>query len=285
MGRKKDFMDPWQEKNFQKLKSAAEASKDAAADAVKRKETLSREINELSNELENFGYLLGVDEVLRYQEDVAQAEKKVTGFQTLIAVQEDIIQKARQAAPDSLDTLLRKREDILADISMGKATDKDLKALDEEIAAQDEAVIEFNKTASQANQVIAGLQRKLSAAEDELNLLQSRRQDVFTEFLMGRAEILGEEYVELSMQLIDKYKQLVALDQIIGYPSRLTGPIRDGFAIPTFRLKAFDGLEQYGYYGQIGAARAVAGPFREDTAIRKAVDEMKAEISAAGINL
>ncbi len=283
--RNKDFMEPWQKERRDKLNIAAHTAGEDAARAEHHKKEISEEIDRLDNELENFGCLIDATDVLEYQKDVTTAEEKVCELHKLITGQKDIIEQARPAETNGLDDLLKDRENLLAAIAMGKATDSDLVRLEEQIEARQTASDTFNQISARAMSVIAGLQRKLDEAETALNSLRSKREDIITEYFMGQAEVLGEQYVKLSLKLVEKYKELMALDEIIGYPSRLTGPVRDGFAIPTFKLRAFDGLEKKGIYGQIGAVCAVSGLHRERSVIQAAVDQLKAKFSAEGINL
>ncbi|MDH4162002.1 MAG: hypothetical protein OEW15_04850 [Nitrospirota bacterium] len=291
-------MTPWEKDEFDKLQKAAADAKEVAAHARQHAQSTHQDLVNAEKELTNYGHSLGIEDLIQYQEDVAAAERTVAELQALISDQTSTIEKARQAVPESADDLLQEREDILAAISLGTATGKDLKALDEQIAAREAALEEFNKVAGNAKQIIAGLQRKLDAAENELTLLRSSRKEIINEFLMGQAELVGQEYIKLSIQLIDKFKELTALDEIMGSPARLSKEVRaegfairrtggdaDRFAIPTFNLKAFEGLEDKHNYGQIAAVCSLSGPYKDRAVIQKAVDDIKAKYQTIGINL
>lgn len=285
----------WQQKDLQNLKDAADLASQAVKSAELRKEDIDSKIDKLESELNNFGCLLIAKDVIEYQADIAKAEKKVLELQGLIEEQKDLILKAQPAAPDSIMDLLRMREDTLSDSLMGKATDSDLETIDRQIEAQNKkidtqnkAIAEFNnKTAARTGQIIAGLQRKLSVAESELNLILSKREDIIYSFLMGRAEAVAEQYIKHAMALISSYKQLVALDRIIGHPSQLVGVSFDGFAIPIFKLRAFDGMNKMGSYGNMSSARAISvhNAYNNHLERQTAEEEMRAEIAAEGVKL
>lgn len=295
MGRDKNFLDEHQKSQLDKLNKAAETADNAANESNARYRRLTEELNDIESDLGNFNWKIGSNEVLSFQQDLEAAEKRVADIQTLIDQQQAIIEEANvsmQTAAALLKELEGQREDMLAYMALGKGSESSLKELDKRITTATEAsdaearsLANAQSESGAARLTMAGLIRRQEEAAAELDRLRNMKKEIINQYLIHRAEKIGDEYVALSIKLIDSYKQLAALDRLLGHPSRLIGPSSDGFAIPTFRLKAFDGLEQNGYYGQIHAARVVAGPYKDDAVIRSVVEEISAQISAAGIKL
>jgi len=194
-----------------------------------------------------------VEETILFRTRLSDAVKKVTGIREQIALQEEAIDTTRAGLP-SLDELNRKREDLLAEIATGNASENQLSELDSLIESEKEKASEALKGAEtiieHARQTIAGLSRKLTKAEDELAMLELNDKAVVSRFLRIEAEKAGSDYARLAKALVGKFRQLVALGKIMharGLASIGEDNLRH-FAIPRFMLNVHDQAGSEGWY-------------------------------------
>ena len=244
--KKGDAMEEYELERLRKLQATAEAADDEENKANERYTQLSEDANALGRELENFNYCMGAEDILKYQADLAEAERQVSHLLNLIEQQQGIIDEANAGIPPSSD-YRQTREDLLADIAVGKASDEDLIRLEEKIRIESEAVTEAKGKAmpiiEPAQQTIAGLQRRLESEKKELETLRGEKGEIVFQFLMAQAEQVGEEYLSLALQLIDKFKRLRAIDSIFNRSSHLSLINYGEFFIPTLNLKACQRVE------------------------------------------
>ncbi len=275
IGNGKDEMDDYEAHHLAELLEAAEIANNEERKTDQIYTELSDEINALGRELQEFDYCLELDDVLNYQSDLAAAKNNVSNIQALIAQQQQIIDEAVAGIP-SLPDYCQIREDLLADIAIGKATDKDLATLGEKMDADKKDVTEaeerLDPVIEHAQLTIAGLQRKLEDAEKEVTTLEENEGEIVFQFLMAQAEREGEEYAALANQLIGKFKRLRAIDSILGHPPRLSFAYVGEFFIPSFNLKAFKGCENPSHPGQFGDARLSLNA-RESQAAREVLKQ------------
>lgn len=183
-----------------------------------------------------------LSEVLSFQELVRNTERNVSSLQAAISEQERLINKANAEIP-SLDDLMQRRQDLLAEIATGNDVSGELKALDKEIASQHQKVASAKEiastTAENAGHTIAGLQRKLAGVQEELKELIAQKQGLLLGFLSYEAEKAGAEYNQLAGSLVRRLRQLIALDSIVSKAGG--GEFFGGaqpFVIPSFDLQS-----------------------------------------------
>lgn len=282
-----DHLEPYHKEQLDKLTDLANTADREESEAKKRFDELTVEINDLENQLLNFKYLIGAEDVLNFQEDIAAVDQKVTELQRSISEQELIIKQAEAGiiASDS-DSLVRNRQNLLADIALGKASQEDLNQLDKKIAETNKATADSHTNAKAtiepARQTIIGLQRRLDEATGKLNALKEKKNEVIFHYLMNRAEMLGEEYINLAKKLVSKFSELVALDRIMGYPHRLVrADFNSEIFIPLFSLSAFKGIEHPNYPGHMREAKNALN----ESLIIQAVESERSRIKALGIEL
>jgi len=185
--------------------------------------------------------------ILAHQEAISDNDAVIANLSALIAARRGEIADAEAAIP-SIDHLLRAREDLLASVAIGQAKSSDIKAFDAkseaERQAHQEASAKAKHTAEEASQAIAGLQRKLSDAEEKRQSLHSKDQGFLRDVLMNRAESTGQAYVQAVLAVKDAYLRLIALDGLLKSKGlRPAGIISACVPIhlPTFPLLACDG--------------------------------------------
>jgi chromosome segregation ATPase len=228
--------------NYAQLKAKISTAETTITDTQNQLDALRSQEISLQAELFEGGEEL--EDVLHFQENLNEAERKVTDIQDAILKQKDIIEKANLLMQSSVEPLLRKREDILADIAVGVAKESDLKELDEQIEIEIEKVYgakgEVKTVTDLAQQTIAGLQRKLAPLQGELAALKEQRKGVLVRFLTSEAEKVGAEYARLADEITTKFRQLIALDGILSSTDSsesIADNIHDLF-IPQFHIQS-----------------------------------------------
>jgi hypothetical protein len=253
-----DFVEPQQEERLKILEQTAADTDQHAAELIKKKKELNGKINSLQNDLANFDVFLSTKEVLIYQDDLANAEKNVDDLLMAITNQENIIEKAQKTLPLFPENA-KKREDLLAEIATGGASSDSLEKLDERIEVEHK---EYEKKQTKmlditvpAQEAIEGLKRRLITAKNELSIIKSKKSPVLCEFMMGEADRIGEEYVKLSLKLVEKFEQLIALDKIMGSSTNLRCYGTEKFMIPLLNVRACKGKGHHSHPGQFWAVR------------------------------
>jgi hypothetical protein len=255
-----------QQIQLDRWESAAVEAETAAKEANDKVNRLNDEISDLKRGPAGMMFDFQAEDILAYQEEKAKAEGAVASLEESIRQQEAVIETAMASVPVAPD-FARQREDLLAEVAIGGATEADLQELDREAAGATDAVNKAKADAQEiiapARQTISGLRRKLATAQDELSTIKAIGPDVMNQYFRSEAERLGSEYVALALQLIDRYEKLLAYDKMLGHPSQLR-TIRCGdIMLPTFRLKACDGLQHHRDIFEFRAAKLAVSSERQ----------------------
>lgn len=191
--------------------------------------------------------------ILAHQEAISDIDAVIANVSTLIAARQEEIVVAEAAIP-SIDHLLRAREDLLASVAIGQAKSGDIKAFDAKIEgerqAHQEASAKAKRIAEEASQAIAGLQRKLTDAQEKCQAMHGKDQGLLREVVINHAETTGHAYVQAVLAVKDAYLRLIALDGLLKNKGlRPMGIIGTGVPInlPSFQLPACEGQYNRNY--------------------------------------
>lgn len=218
-------------------------------EAHTKAETLEKELTELVTlELPACNVDICAEDVLEHLRQIEQAQKEVKNLQTVIEVLNRSIAEATAAIPQPINRP-HKRQDLMADIVLGNATEADLTALDDEIAKEQKAFQDATKISApkvqEAQTALPGLGRKLATAQAALQALETKTNEVSYRFFVGEAERAGAQFVNHALRMKELYTRLMGLDLILkghdGEGIVVHGPKR--LYIPVFRLPQFEGLE------------------------------------------
>lgn len=189
--------------------------------------------------------------VLQHQEDVKTALTTISTLENTIMAQRQMIHDANNFATN-VPELLTQRENLLAEIATGNKNRSELDDLNAEI---DAAQKELNKNTanaatvvSEATATISGLERQLEKARTELNRLNGIKNSVINSFLQKEAALIGREYINKAFALVEKYNQLIAIDNLIRRNGSSQNTIfrlwtDKGLQIPLFKVSACAGLD------------------------------------------
>ncbi|MBZ0330855.1 hypothetical protein KZO25_11070 [Halomonas sp. ANAO-440] len=193
-----------------------------------------------------------LDEVKQHLETLNSAEAEVERFEALIRTAEAEAEPAT-GNDEALDALQQAREDLLADIAAGDAKPKELEALDAEIreiledgdGSQASALGQERDNA----QTLAGLKRRLSAAQAHRDALAAQTPEVVEQMLIARAEAISKDYVKHAQALQLSYRQLQGVVELLtsavsGTQVRLLSDQWPNLLIPSLPLRAFDTVSQ-----------------------------------------
>lgn len=233
------------------VQDAEDKTRPVAASSAQDK-TLRAKLAELKNELENLDRTATVADVKKYQAKVSEIGKYIEELKQAVLSELD---KVAIATTEALDSLCREREDLLADMAMGNATDAGRMSEIEALITEETARIsEAKKAAEVANRARAGLQRKISEAEQRLAETKKILEKVRFEFLVSEAEREGAIFTELSEQYWEQFSRLIALGTMIeGHPAAKGVSIISGYCrsikLPMFNLKSCpDNNKESGVY-------------------------------------
>lgn len=218
------------------------------ADAEKNFSALGDEVASLKRELQlsNSGGAM-LDDVLAYQAALDQSQSKADQISVLIEEQNHAIAGIAARMPTQ-SALYARREDLAADIALGKAIEVDLNKLDKEIAREEQESehlrTELLAHGKRAHQVIAGLRRQQVIADRELAALKEMGKEIYSMFLQSLAEGEAAEYMKHACSLRDSYMQLAAIDRALAgvlqllhrQSSEVLGVSGRAFNIPFFPI-------------------------------------------------
>ena len=278
---------PSEGEKYEALKARVKLASQELQEADAEMRRTNQELAELEKELKNYSFDIPAAEVIKLQESCKTASEKVESLQNAIHAQEEIKAKASSTVL-STEELDKAREDLLARIALGDATEKDLADFDKEHSKKLTAAREAKKSSESAvvsaNQTIAGLRRRLAEAESELSNLIDQKNSALFSFLKSEIEKAGDEYLELARALTEKYKNIMGLEALMrsytDNPRVRTANYGD-FRIPMFNLRAFQSF----------LAKAPAGTFPEaqdagaSYCIKEHLNAEKERIIKLGINM
>jgi hypothetical protein len=226
------------------IKSAATALEEA-----------KNKVNRTQVELTDFEKELNIDlhevsekHLNAFMQTFEQAKEDINKIHNAIEKQKALIAKASPEKRD-MSSLNTQREQCLADIALGNASEEDLLKIDEEISQQKETIRkeaeEAIKVINPAQATIAGLKQKLTAAEEHLTRLKTEGRALLIAFFESEAEKEGKQYIRDAVKLSRSFKRMVAINGLIerysvdGSQKSILFDTWDEILLPGFRLGSF----------------------------------------------
>lgn len=229
-------------KEIENLREKAEGFREIAEAAQKQHDELVKEQADLKEELGTLEFRAPVEEVLEYQEVLAEAIDKVASLKSKVAKLAATIEEGNPAEK-ALSELRKERESLLADIELGDGSKDDLLELDYRFEETEEKAAKRNAAIIQAKETITGFTRKIQQAEKELEVIRKQTPEILQQFLMNEAESVYDEYVKHCLEVEEKYRQLVGLNELLGKhvpaspPGGFVGYMHHRILMPAFNLK------------------------------------------------
>jgi len=206
------------EDDFQAKTQEFERAERQVARLKEKHDALRTELDAAKAELAELKKGCGVEEALSFQQSLAEAKERLPELKGLVEEQEWLIREAKATIP-SAEQLLERREDILAGLSTGDATEGQLNAIGKEIEALNSQIAAASAKASEiiakAEPTLSGLRRKLADTERELEKLTLQKPDVARLILKSQAALVYSDYVKLGEQLGEKFVQMMSLNALI----------------------------------------------------------------------
>lgn len=184
----------------------------------KRLNSLRSEIENLHNEIQSISQGASINEVKAYLSTLGEQRALVMSLEELVRNTE-ASQAPNSVDAEELSAFQQAREELLADIAAGAAKPEDLEALDaqaegflsESAGRQEEA----QNAARNYQQTLAGLTRRLAAAQERYAELDGRMPQVIEQLLIARAVDTYEQYKAASEALMTSYRQLQGLQEVL----------------------------------------------------------------------
>lgn len=174
--------------------------------------------------------------VLDHQVAMATAEEELQRLQGLKTSNQERLARADQLNTE-LSQMERQMQDLMADIEAGENKQAELEALRESYGKVSDALGDaaFDK----ADDVLAGLDRKIDKAKAGLQKLKEQRPVLVRAMLMEMAEALGAEYAEAALKTIHLYRRLLAMNHILAINGRAASLLTGAqLEVPLFELES-----------------------------------------------
>jgi len=275
-------LEPYEREELAEYKSIIISLQESLEKAEAEMNALGEKKNSLQKDLSESNAEMTETDVLEYQKQVAAARKAVDDIMVIIEKQTSLMEAAR-SAPSLIADLTEKKEDILAEIALGKNLTKELEKITCDIETEKKLSATREKTIAEAGKSLPGLQRKLLIANENLKKLEDQKSEILIQYLRRAAEQVGQEYGTAASMLIDKYNRLTSLDALLimqGGKTIGAGGFHD-FSIPAFQLNAFDSLISPRMPRELVTARIACTRENKEDAITRE----KKRISDLGIEL
>ncbi|MGD9950518.1 MAG: hypothetical protein AB7U29_18865 [Desulfobulbus sp.] len=221
-------------------KQTAEKAAARVEAAKEQKEEIESKLKSLQAQLATMTQQISIEDLLQLGSSYKELSQKVEQLNGVIEEKEQLIAESKQAGTNSLPSLTKKKEDLLAAIACGESTDvAQLNTLSSEITKEEDRHDDHVNTLIAASQTISGLRRKKGQFENELAVAKQNYTDGLVEFIEQELEKAGGEYVQHGKATANAFSKVVALGAILekcGSPKAIFGPYTRRFKIPSFLL-------------------------------------------------
>lgn len=160
----------------------------------------------------------GMAEVLAHQDSIKAMRDDAKRIEDAITAQSEIIRQAETSIVRAQDRSAQRAE-ILANIAMGEASQKDLDELDALVAserkAHEKSLAEATPIARLAAETIAGLDKKASVLKQQIAAMERDSTMVMEQFLMSEITDMASQYVQHAQAVKEAFYRLVALEKLL----------------------------------------------------------------------
>jgi len=215
--------------------------------------------------------------VLEHQTSVMQAQQGLQRLQGLKVSHQDKVAHAEQV-DRSLRDMSVQMQDLMADIESGEDKRQELDGVRERYAAACESL--GDASYDKADDVLAGLDRKIERAQASLKALQEKRPALMRAMLMDQAEAIGAEYAEAALKMIDLYRRLLVMGYLLAAHGRIQSLFTGaGIEVPLFELDSVRPHADFHSKGHILRGRFMRGQLMKTEAAERQ------RIAALGVDL
>jgi chromosome segregation ATPase len=194
-----------------KLEAKLSKAKDEMAALDKAIEAITAELSECEHNA-------NVSQVIAHQKAIAAEQAELDKYQALIEEQKNKIADAG-IKEDKVTLLIVRREELLADIALGKAGAEEVDKLDQGIARTRQAQEAEQSANAQiimdANNTISGLERGAESIKARIAKLNHQTPGILDAFIMGMARQSADDFNRIAQELSQKLIELSALDKMV----------------------------------------------------------------------
>jgi chromosome segregation ATPase len=205
----------------EKLKVNQEKAAKLEAELIKAKgemAALDKAIAAITAELSEFEHDANISQVLAHQKAIEAEQTELGKYQELIEEQKKKISDA-SIKENKIAPLISRREELLADIALGKAGAEELADLDQDIArtrqAQEAEQSSNAQIITDANNTISGLERRTESIKARIAELNHLTPGVLDGLIMGIAQQTADEFNRIAQDMAQKLIELAALDALV----------------------------------------------------------------------
>lgn len=213
---------------------------------LRRQQQINDDINLQEETIANNHLLnkIALKEAHKHLKNINLARAEVDRIIALIQDQTPLI-NSLIIAELLLQSLLLQKEDILADIEIGRNCGQELTEIDQQIALVMANIEQAQEVGDKAKATQLGLERKLEEAKQALAALEGHNGGIKECLLHGMAEEAGQDYFKIANELQKAFTRLMGLNSVIMQQSPKRNGIclnQQGLRIPSFNL---DCAKQY----------------------------------------
>lgn len=212
----------------------------------------SRADEELTGQIHDIRKKLATSkEVAEAATNLKEAEQRLSAIEQTIITNDAAIEKLQEQSPD-LSELFRKREDLLAEIELGNAEEKNLVALDKEIDDKRRAAIKkwerTDQELDKIDQTVEGLKRKVDIERQNIARLTKELEECSLQAVLGIALDKAELYTKRATETVQLYREITTLSEIVqkhGWGNSFNGflgkPFERDVLVPALHAPPFCG--------------------------------------------
>jgi hypothetical protein len=276
-------------KSYQdRLKVAREQESKLEAELSKAKSemaALDKMIEGISTTLSECAHIASIAHVLEHQQAREAEQEELDKYQALIEEQQQKI-SAANIREDKVTPLIRRREELLADIALGKADAENLGKLDDDLAkarqAQETEQFTKDQIITDANNTTAGLERRTGMIKLRIAELDRLTPGILDALVMGMARQSAEDFNRIAQDMGQKLMELAALNALVSEfgARRNTGFLPDWWHI---KIPNVNGVEPCSMLS--GNERHYIDAHYQNIDIKEAVNQLKQGLIDQGVNI
>jgi hypothetical protein len=179
---------------------------------------VNKKIITINKDLLEFEPEVTINDVLEHQKIIETEQAELDKLQALIDNQQRKISTA-SIVNDNIPQMIRKREELLADIAIGNDDSGALSKLDADIeimrkAQESDQLANINIITDSEN-TIAGLERRAESIRARITELTNLTPEILNGLIMGMAKQSAKEFCRIDNDLSKNLTELAALDAMI----------------------------------------------------------------------
>ncbi|ABK99999.1 hypothetical protein [Pelobacter propionicus] len=186
-------------------------------DGQQERDNLLKERDQRQQELERFDHSITLAEIKEQTAKLLAAEGTVSSLDSTIEYQRSFIMAADNVSGPT--DLLRQKEDLLADAATGKNVAKRLETIEAKIKEYEQSCSELTNQARNAEQAIAGLERRRAEAEKVVRAERTDLDEMLIFRFKSELQTAYSDFITAGKLLAERFRRVAALDTLVAETS------------------------------------------------------------------